>query len=75
MRMSRLKKGKRGKPLFALNSSRLLQNRKSAKKCRQKKKAMFSVLQNDVTGLYDENKVLKDKVIPILFLITYSYVL
>lgn len=41
---------------------RLLQNRKSAKKCRQKKKALFNVLKNDVSGLSDENKILKDKI-------------
>lgn len=41
---------------------RLLQNRKSAKKCRQKKKQLFNVLQHDVTLLQEENKNLKDKV-------------
>jgi hypothetical protein len=48
----------------------LQQNRKSAKKCRMKKKAEFSVMKNDVAALQDENKNLKDKVrILILFTI------
>ena len=41
---------------------RLLQNRKSAKKCRLKKKAEFGQMRGDVTKLQDENKQLKDKV-------------
>lgn len=41
---------------------RLMQNRKSAKKCRLKKKAEFGQMRGDVTKLQDENKVLKDKV-------------
>lgn len=41
---------------------RLQQNRKSAKKCRMKKKAEFSVMKNDVAALQEENKNLKDKV-------------
>ena len=39
-----------------------MQNRKSAKKCRLKKKAEFSVLKNDVIRLQEENKNLKEKV-------------
>ena len=42
--------------------SRLLQNRKSAKKCRLKKKAELMVLAEEVAGLKSENKALKDKV-------------
>ena len=34
---------------------RLLQNRKSAKKCRLKKKAEFSVLKGDVDAVSHEN--------------------
>jgi len=41
---------------------RLLQNRKSAKKCRLKKKAEFGQMRGDVTKLLDENKLLKDRV-------------
>ena len=37
---------------------RLLQNRKSAKKCRLKKKAEFGVLAEEVEGLKKENKEL-----------------
>ena len=39
-----------------------MQNRKSAKKCRQKKKAEFQTMQGDVVTLQHENKVLKEKV-------------
>ena len=46
---------------------RLQQNRKSAKKCRMKKKAEFNVMKNDVVALQEENKNLKDKVQFILF--------
>ena len=46
----------------ALPCSRLLQNRKSAKKCRLKKKAEFSVLFSEVDGLKKVNKELQDKV-------------
>ena len=42
--------------------SRLLQNRKSAKKCRLKKKAEFGVLADEVDGLKKQNKDLQDKV-------------
>lgn len=41
---------------------RLQQNRKSAKKCRLKKKEEFSVMKNDVSLLHDENRTLKDKI-------------
>jgi len=41
---------------------RLMQNRKSAKKCRQKKKYEFVIMQQDVVNLESENKVLKEKV-------------
>jgi len=37
-------------------SFRLLQNRKSAKKCRLKKKAEFGVMSGEVDGLKKENK-------------------
>ena len=43
------------------NYFRLIQNRKSAQKCRLKKKAEFSQLREDVTALKIENKELKDK--------------
>ena len=41
---------------------RLLQNRKSAKKCRLKKKAEFHVMQEIVDSLKSQNKELSDKV-------------
>ena len=41
---------------------RLQQNRKSAKKCRLKKKAEFTVMKKDVMKMKEENKSLKDKV-------------
>jgi len=41
---------------------RLLQNRKSAKKCRLKKKAEFSTLADEVDALKKENKELHEKV-------------
>ena len=47
---------------------RLLQNRKSAKKCRLKKKAEFHVLAGEVDELKKSNKDLQDKV-SALFLI------
>lgn len=52
--------------LTALNSLcfRLQQNRKSAKKCRLKKKAEYGQMRNDVMKLQDENKNLKEKVYP-----------
>lgn len=37
-----------------------MQNRKSAKKCRLKKKAEFSNLRADVDEIKNENKSLKD---------------
>jgi bZIP transcription factor len=42
--------------------SRLMQNRKSAKKCRLKKKAEFGHMRGDVIKLQEENKNLKEKV-------------
>ena len=39
-----------------------MQNRKSAKKCRLKKKAEFGQMRGDVMKLYEENKSLKEKV-------------
>ena len=39
-----------------------MQNRKSAKKCRLKKKAEFSTLADEVDSLKKENKELHDKV-------------
>jgi hypothetical protein len=39
-----------------------MQNRKSAKKCRLKKKAEFGTMKYDVIKLQEENKILKDKV-------------
>ena len=42
--------------------SRLMQNRKSAKKCRLKKKAEFGQMRGDVMKLQEENKNLKEKV-------------
>jgi len=41
---------------------RLMQNRKSARKCRMKKKEEFSVIKDEVVTLRNENKQLKDKV-------------
>ncbi|CDW71210.1 transcription factor hbp-1a-like [Stylonychia lemnae] len=41
---------------------RLQQNRKSAKKCRLKKKEEFSNMKADVMALQEENKTLKDKI-------------
>jgi len=41
---------------------RLVQNRKSAQKCRLKKKAEFQTLKEDVKRLNVENKELKEKV-------------
>ena len=43
-------------------SCRIMQNRKSAKKCRLKKKAEFGQMRGDVMKLYEENKSLKEKV-------------
>ena len=40
-----------------------MQNRKSAKKCRLKKKAEFGYMRGDVMKLQDENKNLKEKVL------------
>lgn len=39
-----------------------MQNRKSARKCRMKKKDEFNVMKEEVTELRRENKGLKDKV-------------
>ena len=39
-----------------------MQNRKSARKCRMKKKEEFSGIKDEVTTLRNENKALKDKV-------------
>lgn len=39
-----------------------MQNRKSAKKCRLKKKAEFGQMRGDVMKLQEENKNLKEKV-------------
>ena len=39
-----------------------MQNRKSAKKCRLKKKAEFSLLKDDVDAISKENNELKQKV-------------
>ena len=39
-----------------------MQNSKSAKKCRLKKKAEFGQMRGDVMKLYEENKSLKEKV-------------
>ena len=39
-----------------------MQNRKSAKKCRLKKKAEFGLMRGDVVKLQEENKNLKEKV-------------
>ena len=52
--------------------SRLLQNRKSAKKCRLKKKAEFNHLKGDVMVLQEENKTLKEKVLHELFVLTFK---
>jgi len=41
---------------------RLLQNRKSAKKCRLKKKAELKNMLGDVSGMASENKKLQDKI-------------
>ena len=41
---------------------RLIQNRKSAQKCRLKKKAEFVDMRNDINKFKDENTALKDKV-------------
>lgn len=41
---------------------RLVQNRKSAKKCRLKKKEEFNVMKKEVQALTNENKTLKDKI-------------
>ena len=41
---------------------RLLQNRKSAKKCRLKKKAEFSVLACEVDAMKKDNKDMHEKV-------------
>ena len=43
-------------------SFRLLQNRKSAKKCRLKKKAEFGVLSEEVDNLKKQNKGFQEKV-------------
>lgn len=43
-----------------------MQNRKSAKKCRLKKKAEFGVMKGDVMRLQEENKNLKEKVLFLL---------
>lgn len=51
------------------SESRLQQNRKSAKKCRLKKKAEFGQMRGDVNKLHDENKNLKEKVTIFLNLI------
>ena len=53
--------GKRGK-WFSTEFLRLEQNRKSAKKCRLKKKAEFKEISKDVDCLKAENKELKAKV-------------
>lgn len=39
-----------------------MQNRKSAKKCRLKKKAEYGQMKGDVMKLQEENKILKEKV-------------
>ena len=39
-----------------------MQNRKSAKKCRMKKKAEFGEIKEEVTALQEENKRLNEKV-------------
>ena len=41
---------------------RLVQNRKSAQKCRLKKKAEFVTMKDDIKKLAQENKDLKEKV-------------
>jgi len=45
-----------------IRQRRLMQNRKSARKCRMKKKEEFSVIKDEVVTLRNENKQLKDKV-------------
>lgn len=47
---------------------RLMQNRKSAKKCRLKKKAEFGSMRGDVMKLQEENKTLKEKVPSLSFI-------
>jgi hypothetical protein len=49
---------------------RLEQNRKSAKKCRLKKKAEFKNMRTGVDALRNENKYLKEKVSPHLLILT-----
>ena len=46
-----MKKEREGKTNYWLIVYRLLQNRKSAKKCRLKKKAEFNVMKKDVMKL------------------------
>ena len=48
--------------MFNNNFTRLDQNRKSAKKCRLKKKAEYTQMSTGVDHLHKENKDLKDKV-------------
>ena len=45
-----------------LTNYRLIQNRKSAQKCRQKKKQEFNSLRGEVEKLKQENKAYKEKV-------------
>ena len=57
------KSAREGKRLMRLIFDyRLMQNRKSAKKCRLKKKAEFGQMRGDVMKLQEENKNLKEKV-------------
>ena len=53
-----------------LPQCRLLQNRKSAKKCRLKKKAEFDCIKTEVSALHEANKILKEKVSFVPFFIT-----
>ena len=45
-----------------------MQNRKSAKKCRLKKKAEFDYIKVESSALSEENKILKEKVSFALYL-------
>ena len=48
---------------------RLIQNRKSAQKCRLKKKAEFAKMKEDIKKLNQTNKDLRDKVsIPLIYM-------
>jgi hypothetical protein len=52
-----------------------MQNRKSAKKCRLKKKAEFGQMRGDVKKLLEENKNLKEKVgtLPLSYYILFLF--